>query len=103
MVNGDPAPERIPEALAAPKAGRALPLVWIVPAVALAIGGWLALSTWLDRGPLVEIHFSTAEGLQAGKTRIKYKDVDVGHIGEISLAADLTGEVATAHLSKGAE
>jgi len=100
-MNGEP--ERIPEALAAPKGGRALPLVWIVPAVALAIGGWLALSTWLERGPVVEIHFRTAEGLQAGKTRIKYKDVDVGHIGEITLAADLTGVVVAAHLSKGAE
>ncbi len=99
----DPAPEPIPQALAVPKAGRSLPLVWIVPAVALAIGVWLALSTWLERGPVIEIHFRTAEGLQAGKTRIKYKDVDVGHIGEISLATDLTGVVATAHLSKGAE
>jgi paraquat-inducible protein B len=99
----DPAPEPIPEALAAPKAARSLAFVWIVPAVALAIGAWLALSTWLERGPVVEIHFRTAEGLQAGKTRIKYKDVDVGHIGEINLAADLTGVVASAHLSKGAE
>src|SRR5919198_1825150 len=97
------APERIPEALPAPKSGRALPLVWLVPAVALAIGAWLAFSTWFERGPIIEIHFRTAEGLQAGKTRIKYKDVDVGHIGEISLASDLTGVVVTAHLSKSAE
>ena len=97
------APERIPDALPAPKAGRSLPLVWLVPAVALAVGAWLAVSTWFERGPVVEIHFHTAEGLQAGKTRIKYKDVDVGHIGEINLASDLTGVVATAYLSKGAE
>lgn len=102
-MNGDSGPERIPEALPAPKAGRSLPLVWLVPAVALLIGAWLALSTWFERGPVIEIHFHTAEGLQAGKTRIKYKDVDVGHIGEIALAGDLSGVIATAHLSKGAE
>src|SRR4051812_18685290 len=102
MLNSEP-PEPIPEALAAPKAGRSFALVWIVPVVALAIGAWLALSSWFERGPVIEIHFRTAEGLQAGKTRIKYKDVDVGHIGEISLASDLTGVVASAHLSKGAE
>lgn len=102
-MNGERAPERIPEALPAPKAGRSVSFVWIVPVLALAIGAWLALSTWFERGPVVEIHFRTAEGLQAGKTRIKYKDVDVGHIGEINLATDLTGVVATAHLSKGAE
>jgi paraquat-inducible protein B len=96
-------PERIPEALAAPKSGRSLPLVWIVPAVALAIGAWLSVSAWLERGTQITIHFRTAEGLQAGKTRIKYKDVDVGRITEIALANDLTGVIATAELVKGAD
>jgi len=96
-------PERIPHALAAAKAGRSLPLVWIVPALALAIGAWLAVSAWLERGTQITIHFRTAEGLQAGKTRIKYKDVDVGRISEITLANDLTGIIATAELVKGAE
>src|SRR5436309_759702 len=66
MLNSEP-PEPIPEALAAPKAGRSFALVWIVPVVALAIGAWLALSSWFERGPVIEIHFRTAEGLQVGQ------------------------------------
>jgi len=93
----------IPQALAAPKAGRAFPLVWIVPAIALAVGAWLAVSHWLERGTTIIISFRTAEGLQAGKTKIKYKDIDVGHITEINLAPDLSGVIATAELVKGAE
>jgi paraquat-inducible protein B len=92
----------IPEALAAPRAGRSFPFVWIVPAVAVAIGAWLAVSTWLERGPVINIHFRTAEGLQAGRTKIKYKDVEIGQITDINLANDLSGVVATAELGKGA-
>ena len=99
----DKSPPEIPQALAAPKRGRSLPLVWLVPAVALAIGAWLAISQWLERGTTIIISFRTAEGLQAGKTKIKYKDIDVGQITGISLAHDLSGVIATAELVKGAE
>ncbi|HEY3074112.1 MAG TPA: MlaD family protein [Burkholderiales bacterium] len=102
-MSDTPPPEDIPRALAAPKSGRSLPLVWLVPAVALAIGAWLAVSHWLERGTVIIISFRTAEGLQAGKTKIKYKDIDVGQITEINLAPDLSGVIATAELVKGAE
>src|SRR3954470_24413946 len=100
-------PEPIPQALPAPRSGpglgRSLPLVWLVPAVALAVGTWLAISDWLDRGTTIIISFRTAEGLQAGKTKVKYKDLEVGVITGITLAPDLTGVIATAELIKGAE
>jgi len=102
-VSSPPPPEHIPQARTAPKSGRSLPLVWLVPAVALAIGAWLAVSHWLERGTVILISFRTAEGLQAGKTKIKYKDIDVGQITEIHLASDLSGVIATAELVKGAE
>ena len=99
----EPRSDPIPEALAEPKSARSFPVVWLVPAIALAIGGWLALSAWFQRGPVITIHFRTAEGLQAGKTKIKYKDVEVGQITAVSLSSDLTGVFATAELVKGAE
>src|SRR5437588_10641942 len=98
-----PPPDRIPSALAAPKSARTFPFVWLVPAVALAIGAWLAISHYLERDTTIIISFRTAEGLQAGKTKIKYKDIDIGQITEINLAPDLTGVIATAELIKGAE
>lgn len=96
------APE-IPEAVVAPKRRRAPQLVWIIPIVAALIGGWLAAKTILERGPTITISFKTGEGLEAGKTQIKYKDVDIGLVKSVALAKDRTGVVATAELSKEAE
>src|SRR5438552_28820 len=98
-----PPPDRIPRTLAAPRSGRTFPIVWLVPAVALVIGAWLAISHYLERGTTIVIGFRTAEGLQAGKTKIKYKDIDIGLITEINLAPDFSGVIATAELVKGAE
>jgi paraquat-inducible protein B len=96
-------PEPIPQAVAAPKSGRAVPLVWLVPAIAIAVGAWLAISDYLERGTTIIISFRTAEGLQAGKTKVKYKDLEVGQITKIALAPDLSGVIATAELVKGSE
>ena len=90
-MNDAPPPEPIPTALALPKSGRTFPFVWLVPALALAIGAWLAISHYLERGATIIISFRTAEGLQAGKTKIKYKDIDIGLITEINLAPDFSG------------
>ena len=65
-----------------------LPLVWVVPLIAAVIGGWIAVRAVLDRGPIITIQFQTAEGLEAGKTRVRYRSVDVGQVREIVLAPD---------------
>ncbi|NLX19419.1 MAG: MCE family protein, partial [Desulfobulbus sp.] len=62
---------------------RRFSVVWIVPLVALAIGGWLAFKAIRDKGPTITITFVTADGLEAGKTKIKFKDVDIGQVESI--------------------
>jgi paraquat-inducible protein B len=74
-VSSTPPPDSIPQAVSARGSRRSVPLIWVVPAIAIAVGAWLALSDWLDRGTTIIISFRTAEGLQAGKTKIKYKDI----------------------------
>ncbi|MDB5800883.1 MAG: mammalian cell entry protein [Rhodocyclales bacterium] len=76
-----------------------LPLVWLVPAVAILIGGWLAIQAFVRQGPTVTIRFLTGEGLEAGKTRIKYKDVDVGEVQQVAISEDRKAVVVTARLS----
>jgi paraquat-inducible protein B len=93
----------LPAAVSAPKRRWAPQLIWIIPIVAVLAGGWLAVKTILERGPTITISFKTGEGLEAGKTKIKYRDVDVGLVKEIALAADRKRVVATAELSKDAE
>lgn len=77
-----------------------IPLVWIVPLLALVIGGWLVFKAYSEKGPVISISFPSAEGLEAGKTKIKFKDVIVGQVTEIRLGDDLKHVVVTADLSK---
>lgn len=79
---------------------RGLPLVWLIPLVALLIGGWLAYRTLSEQGPLITITFKEAFGLEAGKTKIKYKDVEVGLVQTVQLNQDLSQVVVTARMSK---
>ena len=93
----------VPSAVAAPKSGRGLQLVWLIPLLAALVGGWLAVKSILDRGPVITISFATADGLEAGKTKIKYKDVEMGLVTGVVLAPDTTHVLATAELVKEAK
>lgn len=77
-------------------------LIWLVPAVAALIGVGMVIRSWNSEGPTIEISFLTAEGLEAGKTQVKYKDVVIGLVDSIRLAGDLTHVVARVNLDKGA-
>ncbi len=77
-------------------------IVWFVPIVALLIGGWLVYKAISEKGPVITISFESAEGLEAGKTKIKYKDVEVGVVESITLNKNLASVIVTAELKKGA-
>ncbi len=93
--------EQLPEALVQPR--DRLSLVWLIPLVALVIGAWLAYKAFSEQGPTITITFKTAEGLEAGKTKVRFKDVEVGQVKDIQLAEDLSKVVVTAQLVKGAK
>ncbi|MGH8470832.1 MAG: intermembrane transport protein PqiB [Gammaproteobacteria bacterium] len=93
----------IPEALAVPLRRRPVQIVWIIPIVAALIGGWLAVMAIRERGPTIQITFNTAEGLEAGKTTIKYKNVNMGTVTHIGLSEDRSRVIATAQLTNQAE
>jgi len=78
-------------------------IVWFVPLVALLIGGWLVYKTLSEKGPTITISFKSAEGLEAGKTQIKYKNVELGQVTLIRLTPDLSRVLVTAELDKAAE
>ncbi|MEV8645996.1 MlaD family protein, partial [Mesorhizobium ciceri] len=66
-----------------------LSLVWLVPLVAAVIGLTLVARSILARGPTVTIEFKSADGLEAGKTKVKFKEVDIGVVKDIELSPDL--------------
>jgi paraquat-inducible protein B len=90
----------LPEAVVAPRS-RFLPeLIWAIPIVAAVIGGWLAFRAIRAHGPTITISFRDAAGLVAGKTKIRYRDVDVGEVRAIGFSADRTTVVITAELMR---
>ncbi|HEY6281246.1 MAG TPA: MlaD family protein [Burkholderiales bacterium] len=93
----------IPDAVAVPKSRRSLQLVWVIPIVAALVGGWLAVKTILEQGPTITISFKTGEGLEAGKTKIKYKDVEIGTVTSVRFSKDVKRVIATAELTKESE
>jgi paraquat-inducible protein B len=78
----------LPEATAVPKKRTRLSVVWIIPIIAALLGGWIAVQKLLSEGPTIEISFASADGLEAGKTTVKYNGVDVGRIESLKVSAD---------------
>lgn len=77
-------------------------LVWLVPLVAVLIGGWLAVKAILEQGPTITISFKTGDGLEAGKTKIKFKNVDIGVVKKVVLSSDHARVIATAEMTRNA-
>ena len=87
-----------PEAVVVPRS-RFLPeLIWAIPVVAALIGGWLAVRAIRSHGPTITISFRDAAGLVAGKTKLRYRDVEVGEVRDIGFSPDRATVVITAEL-----
>ncbi len=59
--------------------------IWILPAIALAIGLWLLYRGITERPITVVVHFHSAEGITAGKTKVMYKGLPIGFVKEINV------------------
>jgi paraquat-inducible protein B len=92
----------IPDAVSEPKRRFSIQLVWIIPILASLIGLSLGIQAYINRGVTITITFNTGEGLEVGKTKIKYKDVQIGEVKGLALAEDRSHVVVTAEMSKNA-
>lgn len=98
-----PSPENDPDDhLIVEKTG-GLSLIWLIPLVALSIGLWLAWKTLSEAGPVITITFKDGGGLEAGKTKVKYKEVEIGTVKTVILSDDLSHVIVTAELEKNVE
>ena len=82
---------------------RRISIVWLVPLVALVIGGWLVYKAVSEKGPTVTITFKSAAGLEADKTKIKYKEVELGQVVSIELDDKLSQVILKAEMVKKAK
>jgi len=78
-------------------------LIWLVPLTAVVIGATLVVNAWRTAGPRVTISFQTAQGLEVGKTLVKYRNVTIGHVTAISLSSDHNRVLVSADLLSSAK
>ena len=71
------------------KTKRRISPFWLLPFIALLIGGWLMWTAYQERGDTVTIDFTSANGIVAGRTPVRYQGVEVGMVKSISLNDDL--------------
>ncbi len=93
----------VPQAAAVPKKRRKLSVVWIIPILAAVVAVGIAVERFLSQGPTITIVFKSAEGIEAGKTFVKYKDVNIGQVTKVKLSEDFQKVVVTAKIDKSAE
>ncbi len=95
-------PHELPGASPGPRRTPRFSIVWVVPILAALAGAILLIRALVDRGPTITISFETAEGLEAGKTEVRYKNVVVGRVSAIALSDDHSRVTATVDVTRNA-
>ena len=78
-------------------------IVWLIPALTALVGVWLVFTTLSEQGPEVQLSFRTAEGIEVGKTKVKYKSVDIGLVEGVRFADDFDSVLLTVRFNPGTE
>jgi paraquat-inducible protein B len=92
----------VPRATVVPRRRARISVVWVIPILAAVVALGIAAQRILSEGPTITIVFKTAEGVEAGKTVIKYKDVNIGRVTLVRLSHDYSKVEVTAKIDKSA-
>jgi len=77
--------------------------VWIVPLLALAVALWMVWQDTRGTGPTITVAVGDAEGIEAGKTQVKVRNVDVGQVTEVRLSEGFSSAVIEVAMNEGTE
>lgn len=94
---------QIPEAYVERRRYRTSQLIWLIPIIAAIVGLSLAIKSYMEQGPVITISFKNGEGIEAGKTKIKFKDVQIGEVKAVTISKDRTSISVVAQLNKEAQ
>ncbi|MDC0661454.1 intermembrane transport protein PqiB [Marinobacter sp. SS21] len=78
-----------------------LSAVWVIPLLAALIGAWLVYSHVTSQGPVITLKLADAEGISAGKTAVRTRNVQVGVVKQVSLSEDLSHTLLTVQMQAG--
>jgi paraquat-inducible protein B len=94
--------DNLPQATVVPPRRQRISIVWIIPILAAVVAIGIALQRILSEGPTITIVFKSAPGVEAGKTFVKYKDVNIGQVTAAQLSEDHSHVEVTAKIAKSA-
>lgn len=95
--------DNLPRATLKPQRRSRISAIWVIPLFTAIVAIGIAAHRILNEGPTISIVFSSAEGVEAGKSFIKYKDVKIGQVAAVELDDDYSKVVVTAKMDKHAE
>ena len=90
----------LPQATVTPPKRTRISVIWIIPILAALVAIGIAVQRIRSEGPTITIVFAAAEGIEAGKTFIKYKDVNIGRVTKVELTDDYVLVLVTAKIAK---
>ena len=99
----NPGLDDLPSAVPARSRWGRLSLIWVLPAVVILAGTFVVIHEKLAQGISIEIRFHNAEDLDANKTKIRYKDVEIGEVRDIRVGADRREVIVTAEIHRNAQ
>jgi paraquat-inducible protein B len=94
--------ENLPQATVVPRRRQRISVIWIIPILAAVVAIGIAIQRIVSEGPTVTIVFKAAQGVEAGKTVVKYKDVNIGQVTAVKLSSDHSKVEVTAKIDKSA-
>jgi paraquat-inducible protein B len=92
----------IQSAVVQKKGKRRVSLIWIIPVISILIGLWLVYDTYSKRGPKITIVFDQGEGLTAGQSQVKHRDVSLGTVTAVKLTRDMNHVMVTVQMTRDA-
>jgi paraquat-inducible protein B len=92
----------LPAAVPSPARAGRLPLVWVLPVVVVVVAAFVVVHEKLAEGRKIEISFHNAEGLENNKTKVRYKNVEIGEVSEIHVSKDRKDVIVTAQIHRDA-
>jgi paraquat-inducible protein B len=92
----------LPRATLVTKKHRRISVIWLIPILAAVVALGIAVQRILSEGPTITIILKAAQGIEAGKTFIKYKDVNIGQVTTVQLSDDYSKVKVTAKITKSA-
>ncbi len=92
----------LPQATVVRRRRGRISVVWLIPILAAVVAIGIAVQRILSEGPTITIVLTLAQGVEAGKTVIKYKDVNIGQVTAVKLTPDYAKVEITAKITKSA-